>query len=100
MSERVVVEGKPVERDWVLEMEEAGLITSAEMQFFVNRMGVQTLFNAPELAGVLGTSVNSIYALCDAGKIGYIDRGSKSKHYYVFPRPSVLKFLQTRCNSI
>ena len=95
-----VVEQNIVQRDWVLEMEEAGKITSAEMQFFVNRMGSATIFNAPELAAVLGTGVNSVYALCEAGEIGYIDRGSKSKHYYVFPRPSVLKFLQLRCNKV
>ena len=95
-----VVEHSVVQRDWVLEMEEAGKITSAEMQFFVNRMGAATIFNAPELAAILGTGVNSVYALCEAGEIGYIDRGSKTKHYYVFPRPSVLKFLQTRCNKV
>lgn len=95
-----VVEHSVVQRDWVLEMEEAGKITSAEMQFFVNRMGASTIFNAPELAAILGTGVNSVYALCEAGEIGYIDRGSKSKHYYVFPRPSVLKFLQKRCNKV
>lgn len=95
-----VVEHSVVQRDWVLEMEEAGKITSAEMQFFVNRMGASTIFNAPELAAILGTGVNSVYALCEAGEIGYIDRGSKTKHYYVFPRPSVLKFLQERCNKV
>lgn len=89
-----------VQRDWVLEMEEAGKITSVEMQYFVNRMGAQTIFNAPELAAILGTGVNSVYALCEAGEIGYIDRGSRSKHYYVFPRVSILKFLQQRCNKV
>ena len=86
------------ERDWVLELEERRHITSAEMQFFVNRMGAQTVFNAPELAGVLSTSVNSVYALVDCGAIGYINRGSGTKRYCVFPRESVMRFLQERCN--
>lgn len=55
-----------VERDWVQELEERRLITSAEMQFFVNRMGARATFNAPELAGVLNTSVNTVYALVDS----------------------------------
>jgi len=87
-----------VERDWIQELEERKVITSAEMQFFVNRMGAQTVFSAPELAGVLCTSVNSVYALVDEGAIGYIDKGSRSKRFCVFPRESVMKFLQERCN--
>ncbi len=86
------------QRDWVLELEESGRITSAEMQFFVNRMGARMTFNAPELAGVLNTSVNTVYALVDAGRIGYIDRGTGRKRYCLFPRASVMKFLQDRCN--
>jgi hypothetical protein len=93
-------EVKYVERDWIQELEERKVITSAEMQWFVQRMGAATVFNAPELAAVLATSVNSIYALCDRGAIGYIDRGSGRKRYCVFPRESVMKFLQDRCNKI
>lgn len=89
-----------VERDWVQELEERKVITSAEMQFFVNRLGAQMVFNAPELAAALCTTVNSIYALVDEGKIGYINRGSKAKRYCIFPRESVLQFLQKRCNGI
>lgn len=86
------------ERDWVQELEERRLITSAEMQFFVDRMGTASTFNAPELAAVLNTSVNTVYALVDAGEIGYIDRGTGKKRYCLFPRESVMKFLQERCN--
>ena len=89
-----------VERDWIQELEDRKHITSAEMQFFVNRMGAQTVFNAPELASVLCTTVNSVYALVDCGAIGNIDRGSKAKRYCIFPRESVMKFLQDRCNRI
>ena len=91
---------KYVERDWVQELEERKVITSAEMQWFVSRMGTATVFNAPELAAVLATTVNSVYALVDRGAIGYIDRGSGTKRYCVFPRESVMKFLQDRCNRI
>lgn len=89
-----------LERDWIQELEEAKHITSTEMQFFVNRMGAKSVFNAPELAGVLCTSVNSVYALVDCGAIGYINRGSKRKRYCVFPRNSVLTFLKARCNQV
>lgn len=89
---------KCAERDWVQELEESRLITSTEMQFFVNRMGSAATFNAPELAAVLNTSVNTVYALVDAGEIGYIDRGTGSKRYCLFPRESVMRFLQERCN--
>lgn len=89
---------KYAERDWVQELEESRLITSAEMQFFVDRMGTAATFNAPELAAVLNTSVNTVYALVDSGEIGYIDRGSGRKRYCLFPRESVMKFLQERCN--
>ena len=86
------------QRDWELELEERGRITSAEMQFFVNRMGAETMFNAPGLAEVLNTSVNTVYALVDSGEIGYIDRGTGKKRYCLFPRASVMRFLQERCN--
>ena len=89
-----------VERDWIQELEERKVITSAEMQCFVQRMGAKTRFNAPELAGVLATSVNTVYALVDSGKIGYINLGGGRKRYCVFPRESVMKFLQDRCNQV
>lgn len=89
-----------VERDWIQELEERKVITSAEMQWFVQRMGAKTSFNAPELAGILATSVNTVYALVDSGKIGYINLGRGSRRYCVFPRESVMKFLQDRCNQI
>ncbi len=57
-----------VERDWIQELEERKVITSAEMQWFVKRMGAKTFFNAPELAGVLATSVNAVYALVRPGR--------------------------------
>lgn len=88
------------ERDWVLETQEAGKITSMEMQFFVDRMGAQLLFNVPEVAEILGTTANSIYALCEEGKLNYINRGSRKKHYYIFPRPALMRFLQQRCNMV
>ena len=89
-----------VERDWIQELEERKVITSAEMQCFVQRMGAETMFNAPDLAAVLATSVNTVYALVDQGAIGYIDRGTGKKRYCVFPREAVLKFLQDRCNRV
>ena len=91
---------KCAERDWVQELEESRLITSTEMQFFVNRMEAKVCFNAPDLAAVLCTSVNTVYALVDSGEIGYIDRGTGKKRYCLFPRESVMKFLQERCNKI
>lgn len=91
---------KYTERDWLQELEESRHITSAEMQFFVARMGSKTVFNAPEVAAVLATSVNTVYALVDRGDIGYIDRGTGKKRYCIFPRESVLKFLQQRCNKV
>ena len=41
-----------VERDWIQELEERKVITSAEMQCFVQRMGAETMFNAPDVAPV------------------------------------------------
>lgn len=94
------MDGKVMERDWLQELEEWKVITSAEMQWYVNRMGAQTVFNVPELAAVLAASVSCVYALVDRGAIGYIDRGTGKKRYCVFPRESVLKFLQDRCNRV
>ena len=89
------------QRDWIIEMEEAGKVSSMEMQHYVRKMGAKLEFNAVEVAGILGYQrAESVYALCEAGEIGYIDRGSRSKHYYVFPRVSILKFLQNRCNKV
>lgn len=94
------MEARVVERDWVQELEERKVITSAEMQVFVNRMGTANEFNAPTLATILNTSVSTIYALVDEGAIGFIDKGRSRKRYCVFPRESVMKFLQSRCNRV
>ena len=89
------------QRDWVIEMEEAGKVSSMEMQHYVRKMGTQLEFNAVELAGILGYQrAESVYALCEAGKIGYLSRGQGKHRYYIFPRASVLKYLQENCNRV
>ena len=89
------------QRDWVIEMEEAGKVSSMEMQHYVRKMGAQLEFNAVELAGILGYQrAESVYALCEAGKIGYLSRGQGKHRYYIFPRASVLKYLQENCNKV
>ena len=90
-----------VQRDWVIEMEEAGKVSSMEMQHYVRKMGAQLEFNAVEVAGILGYQrAESVYALCEAGKIGYLSRGQGKHRYYIFPRASVLKYLQENCNKV
>ena len=90
-----------VQRDWVIEMEEAGKVSSMEMQHYVRKMGAQLEFNAVEVAGILGYQrAESVYALCEAGKIGYLSRGQGKHRYYIFPRASVLKYLQENCNRV
>lgn len=91
---------KIVERDWIMELEEAGKITSLEMQKYVSRMGAQQIFNVPELAAVLDTKANTVNALVDSGEIEYIDLGTGSKHYYKFSREAVFVFLKRRCNRV
>lgn len=91
---------KIVERDWIMELEEAGKITSLEMQKYVSRMGTQQIFNVPELAGVLDTKANTINALVESGEIEYIDLGTRGKHYYKFSREAVFVFLKKRCNRV
>ncbi len=90
-----------VQRDWIQEIEDGTMITSAEMKIYVDRLGTQREFTARELAAALNfKAVSSVYALVDAGAIGYINKGRGHKRYCVFPRESVLMFLQKRCNQI
>jgi len=98
-----------VQRDWVIEMEEAGKVSSMEMQHYVRKMdeykdkfgNLLNEFTAVELAGILGYQrAESVYALCEAGMIGYLSRGQGKHRYYVFPRASVLKYLQENCNKV
>ena len=90
-----------VQRDWVMEMEEAAMVTSLEMQHYVRKMGTQLEFNATEVALILGYQrAESVYALCEAGRIGYLSRGKGKRRYYIFPRASVMKYLQDSCNRI
>lgn len=89
------------QRDWVIEMEEAQKVTSLEMQHYVRKMGTQLEFNAVEVAGILGYKrAETVYELCEAGKIGYLSRGAGKHRYYIFPRASILKYLQENCNRI
>ena len=89
------------QRDWIIEMEEAGKVSSMEMQHYVRKMGAKLEFNAVEVAGILGYQrAESVYALCEAGKIGYLSRGRGKYRYYIFPRASVFKYLQENCNRI
>ena len=56
-----------VQRDWIQEIEDGKMITSMEMQAYVNRLGTQREFTARELAAALGfAAVSSVYALVDA----------------------------------
>ena len=90
-----------VQRDWLQEIEDGKQITSVEMQIYVNRLGTQREFTARELAAALNfKAVSSVYALVDAGKIGFINKGRGQKRYCVFPRESVLIFLKKRCNQV
>ena len=90
-----------IQRDWIQEIEDGKQITSVEMQIYVNRLGTQREFTARELAAALNfKAVSSVYALVDAGRIGYINKGRGKKRYCVFPRESVLIFLQQRCNQV
>lgn len=90
-----------IQRDWIQEIEDGKQITSVEMQIYVNRLGSQREFTARELAAALNfKAVSSVYALVDAGRIGYINKGRGIKRYCVFPRESVLMFLQKRCNQV
>ena len=89
------------QRDWIVEMEEAGKVTSLEMQHYVRKMGAKLEFNAVEVAGILAYErAESVYALCESGKIGYLARGAGKHRYYIVPRASVLKYLQENCNRI
>ena len=89
------------QRDWIIEMEEAGKVNSMEMQHYVRKMGTKLEYNAVEVAGILGYQrAESVYALCEAGKIGYLSRGRGKHRYYIFPRASVFKYLQENCNRI
>lgn len=86
------------ERDWVQEMEEAKIVTSMPMQFYVNKMGAKNEFTAAEVAGIFGlVTTDPVYAAVDSGELEGFNRGSKTKRYYIFPRPCVLRFLQKRC---
>ena len=87
------------QRNWVLEMEEAGVVTSMPMQHFVNKMGEQREFTAVELAGILGfRTTDPVYALVDSGSVEYLDRGKHGKRYCIFPRACVLALLKKLCN--
>ena len=89
------------QRDWIIEMEEAQKVTSLEMHHYVRKMGTQLEFNAVEVAGILGYKrAETVYELCEAGKIGYLSRGVGKHRYYIFPRASILKYLQENCNKI
>lgn len=89
------------ERDFLQEMEEAKVITSMPMQYYVNKMGAQNEFTAAEVAGILGfKTTDPVYALVDSGDLEGLNRGGKGKRYCVFPRPCVLAFLQRRCREV
>ena len=99
------------QRNWVLEMEEAGVVTSMPMQHYVNKMGEQREFTAVELAGILGfRTTDPVYALVASGEIEYIDRGKtakdevtgevRHKRYCIFPRSCVMAYLKKICNKV
>ena len=90
-----------VQRDFFAELEDAQRVNSIEMQHYVRKMGSQMEFNAAEVAGILGYKrAESVYELAEAGRIGYLSRGTGKHRYYIFPRASVMKYLQESCNRI
>ena len=89
------------ERDFLQEMEEAKIITSMPMQYYVNRMGTQNEYTAAEVAGILGfRTTDPVYALVDSGDLEGLNRGGRSKRYFVFPRPCLMAFLKKRCSGV
>lgn len=88
-----------IQRDFLQELEDAEKVNSVEMQHYVRKMGTQYEFTATEVALVLGfRHSQSVYELAEAGEIGYMAREKGNRRSYVFPRASILKFLQERCN--
>ena len=89
------------QRDWIIEMENAEKVNSIEMQHYVKKMGSQLEFTAVEVALILGyAKAESVYGLCEAGKLGYLSRGMGTHRYYIIPRASLMKYLQENCNRI
>jgi len=87
------------QRDWVQEIEDAKVVVSMPMQYYVNKMGSQQEFTAAEVAGVLGFATSDpVYALIDSGRLEGLNRGSRTKRYYVVPRPCLLTYIKRHCN--
>lgn len=98
-----------VQRDWIHEMEAAQRVNSIEMQHYVRKMdefkdkfgNPLDEFRASEVAAILGYErAESVYELAESGKIGYLSRGTGKHRFYIFPRASLMRYLQKYCNRI
>ena len=92
------------QRDWIQELEDAEHVNSVEMQAFVKEMRGKSKFTPLEVAGILGygADAEAVFALCEAGKLGYLARPTAKgeRRSYVIPRVSLLKFLKANCNRV
>ena len=98
---------KMIQTDWLQRLRDGVEITSAEMQHYVNKLNrvapslgeSKQEFTAPEVANVLfgDSDTKGVYALIEAGEIGFSDFGTGSKRRGKISRHSVYDFLKRHC---
>ena len=98
---------KTVQRDWLQEIKDGQMVTSREMQYFVNQLNnvdprrgeSKQRFTAPEVALALFDTTDSkcVYALVESGEIGHSDFGTGEKRRATFSRDSIYEYLKKHC---
>ena len=99
---------KMIQTDWMQQRIDMLEIKSVEMHKYVERLNAidpvrgegRGEFTAPEIANVLNPlhpDTKLVYALIEAGELGYSDFSTGSKRRAVVSRESIYAFLKRRC---
>lgn len=85
-----------IQRDMLVELEDAKTVDSVEVQDVVNSLPASPLLTVADVAGALNRSVEYVRGLVDSGELKKLPGQGKVRENYQISRVSVIQYLK-RC---
>lgn len=85
-----------IQRDMLVELEDAKTVDSVEVQDVVNALPSSPLLTVADVAGALNRSVEYVRGLVDSGELKKLPGQGKVRENYQISRVSVIQYLK-RC---
>ena len=83
-----------IQRDMLVELEDAKTVDSVEVQDVVNAMPASPLLTVSDVAGALNRSVEYVRGLVESGELKKLPGQGKERENYQISRVSVIQYLK------